>query len=650
MAILLEATTVGGNTVWHSGNLDLNDYSTSDHDHGDAYIRAIENPVLGNFLTVNTDGNIESTSYNETSFSLEDHKHDTIYSKYAFSIIDPGEGEYINASNKGSILRIKQNTLGESNIEITSDPSTNTIYFKSLHPTITAATSTSNTTSFVKNVTLDANGHILNIESVDIGSIEGGLIVNSFNGLPIDTTIDSEYSNKVLGVNSTGTSWTFFNSLPEISVNDSYKRVMVNFDSTEYILSDYDVYSNIYLEFDDNGNLMPQEFGSEIGEIINPILHDVDPVADRGKVLRLNYDGTGFDLLPTTGIGDSHFMTNEDEDLTPLPYGAEFAYISPPPIMAGDFGKILRVSSDETGYELERLIPNFTVNDENKLVSIDNVNNSLKVAEFATESDLINSENLFRPISVSSLLSWPLKGIINITVGTTGDFSTVNSAINYLINRPRLSDCVANIILQNDFSLNEQIIVDKKDLSWITITASTEINISRISLTYGYNGIIYPAFAAVNNAKLPNINVLFNMDETGTDVGRTGIYCNNGSSCNILPNCGIKNAAHIAVAAYGNSNIQMKESIFTNSKGMGVFCSGSRITMDRAIITGATTFGIRSWNGGTIIAPEANCKRQETNTSDDITIGFSSIILCPNSFGGTNQTPNSITSHGVIIK
>ena len=105
MAILLEATTVGGNTVWHSGNLDLNDYSTSDHDHGDTYIRAIENPVLGNFLTVNTDGNIESTSYNETSFSLEDHKHDTIYSKYAFSIKDPGTGEYMNASNKGSILR-----------------------------------------------------------------------------------------------------------------------------------------------------------------------------------------------------------------------------------------------------------------------------------------------------------------------------------------------------------------------------------------------------------------------------------------------------------------------------------------------------------------------------------------------------------------
>jgi len=425
---------------------------------------------------------------------------------------------------------------------------------------------------------------------------------------------------------------------------------MVNFDSTDYMLSEYDVYSNIYLEFDDDGNLMPQELGSEIGEIINPILHDVDPENDRGKVLRLNYDGTGFDLLPTTGIGDSHFMTNSNQDLTPLPYGAEFAYISPPPIQMGDYGKILRVAQNETGYELKRLFPNFNSVDENKLVSIDSENNSLKVAEFASESDLINSENVFRPISVTSLLSWPLKGIINVTVGSLGDFSTINEAIDYLISRPRLSGCIANIILQNDFSLNEQIIVNKKDLSWITLTASTEINISRISLTYGYDGIIYPAFAAVNNSKLPNINVLFSMDETGTDVGRTGIYCDNGSSCVILPNCGIKNVAHIAVAAYSNSAIQMKETIFTNSKGMGVFCSGSRIVMDKADIRGATTFGIRSWNGGTIIAPEANCKRQELNTTDDITVGFGSIILCSNSFGGTNQTPNIITSHGIIIK
>lgn len=650
MAILLEATTVGGNTVWHSGNLDLNDYSTADHDHGDLYIRAIENPILGNFLTINADGNVESSIFNETLFSLEDHNHDSIYSKYAFGIIDPGSGAYINANNKNSILRIKQNSLGESNIEITSDPTTNTIYLKSLHPTISAATNTNNITTFIKNITLDANGHITNIESSDIGSIEGGLIVNSFNGLPIDTSIDSEYSNKVLGVNSDGTSWKFFNSLPEITSSDSYKKVIVNFDSSDYMLSDYDVYSNIYLEFDEDGNLMPQEIGSEIGEIINPILHDIDPILDRGKVLRLNYDGTGFDLLPTTGIGDSHFMTNGDQDLTPLPYGAEFAYISPPPIMPNDFGKVLRVKEDETGYELKRIFPNFTLLDENKLVSIDSANNSLKVVDFATEDDLINSTNLFRPISINSLNSWPLKGIINISVGSSGDFSTVNEAISYLLSRPRLSDCVANIILENNFSLNEQIIVDKKDLSWITITSSEEINISRISLTYGFDGNMYPAFAAINNSKLPNIGVLFSMDETGTDVGRSGIYCDNGSSCTILPNCGIKNVAHIAVAAYNNSNIQMKETNFSNSKGMGVFCSGSRVIMDNSDISGALTFGIRSWNGGNIIASEANCKRQSTDTSNDITIGFSSIILCPNSFGGTNQAANIITSNGVIIK
>lgn len=650
MAILLEATTVGGHTVWHSGNLDLGEYAPLNHDHGDQYVFAIENPIDNNFLIAKTDGIVESSIYNFESFSLINHTHDSIYSRNSFSIIEPNNGDNIYSSVKNDILRFKRNPLGESNIEITSDPATNTLYFRATHPTISAASSTTNLTSFIKNLTLDSHGHILDIESSDIGNLSGGFVVESFNGLSIPSNIDSQYANRTLGVNSDATAWAFYRALPEITgLSDSYKRVIVKPDASDYMLSEYDVYGNIYLEFDDDGNLMPQRLGSEIGEVINPILHDINPEEDRHKVLRLNYDGTGFDLLPTTGIGDSHFMVNESQDLTPLPYGAEFAYISPPPIQWGDFGKVLRVKSDETGYELTRIIPNTTSNDQ--IVLTDHTNNSLKFVDFATENEVLIGTSTNKPITPNTLSNWPFKGPLTIYVGYSADFLTINDAINYLISRPRLGTAYANIIINSGYILTEQIIADSRDLSWITISSNSEIEVSRMHLTLGYrNSSIFPIFAAINNGKLPIINTLFNMNTSGDTTGRSGIYCDNGSSCSVMKNAGIKNAAHIGVAAYNNSTVQMEETDFSDSKGMGVFCSGSRVIMNKANVTGANSFGIRSWNGGFIVASEANCKREATDTTDDITVGNSSMILCPNAYGGLNQAPNLVTSHGVIVR
>lgn len=654
MAILLEATTVDGHTIWHSGNLEIGEYAPLVHEHGDQYIFAIDAPVEGKFLTSSIDGIVESSIYDFESFAPAVHEHDDLYIKHGFNIIEPELGENVYATERADILKFKSATLGESNIEITSEPSSNTIFFKSKHPTVNAATSSNNTSSFIQNVELDEFGHIVNIMSSNVSDLVGGFTVNNFNGLPMVSEIDSTHSKKVLGINSDATSWTFYNSLPLLSpgTNDSYKKVIVNEASDGYVLSEYDVYGNIFLEIDESGNIMPQKIGSEIGEILNPILHGLDPVADRGKILRVNYEGTGFDLQDAVGVGDSHFMINSNSDITPLPFGAEFAYITPPPIQAGDFGKVLRVKEDETGYEISSLFPNITLEDENSLVTVDNTTNSLKFVKFATNSETEEGLITNQPISPSSLKSWPFSGQITVTVGFNKDFLTINEAINYLTSRPRLNNTNANIVIDSGFVVTEQIIADKSDLSWITISSSAEIEVSRMHLTYGYQSAsILPLFSATNNGKLPIINALFMMNESGTDVGKCGIYCDNNSTCTINKNCGIKNVSHIAVAAYNNSTVQMEEAIFTDSKGMGVFCNSSRIIMNRANVSNASLFGIRSWNGGFIVAAEADCRRTAgVDTSEDITIGSGSLILCANSIGGTNHVPNVVTSHGVIIK
>lgn len=109
-----------------------------------------------------------------------------------------------------------------------------------------------------------------------------------------------------------------------------------------------------------------------------------------------------------------------------------------------------------------------------------------------------------------------------VTVGATGNYPTINAALEAVSNiygpRYRKGGVSVQIRLLNGFVMAEQVIIKDIDLGWITITSeAAEVVIQRSALVDPVDFIYCPAFSAQGHgAVLPNIEVLFNMDTSGT--------------------------------------------------------------------------------------------------------------------------------------
>jgi hypothetical protein len=149
---------------------------------------------------------------------------------------------------------------------------------------------------------------------------------------------------------------------------------------------------------------------------------------------------------------------------------------------------------------------------------------------------------------------------VSVTVGTGGDFSTLNSAIEYLSRRYqpiyKKAGVKATINMLAGFVMAEQVLVHGLDLSWITIDgADVQTTITHTALTtnfsladYGFNA--YPAFGVSKGGALPKIAALFIFSASGVLGDKHGILAvGAGSRAEIAPNCGVKNAGSHGIAA-----------------------------------------------------------------------------------------------------
>lgn len=202
---------------------------------------------------------------------------------------------------------------------------------------------------------------------------------------------------------------------------------------------------------------------------------------------------------------------------------------------------------------------------------------------------------------------------ITVTVGSTGDYTTINDAIESLTKMYPLYKSTgvrATINLLAGFIMSEQVFVDGLDLSWITIEGvDAETTISRSSLM---NILIdrYPAFGAIHGGKLPIINQLFSMNTSGVGSERDGIYCNFASSAIILSNGGIKNAGGMAIRAVNSSLVEATQTIFTGSSSGLYALRNSSINASFAEVypgSGAGTVGsyVKVESGSTINVVDA---------------------------------------------
>lgn len=256
---------------------------------------------------------------------------------------------------------------------------------------------------------------------------------------------------------------------------------------------------------------------------------------------------------------------------------------------------------------------------------------------------------------------------MTINVGIGGDYETINEALSVLSTKsPKYVQKGLNVELKlmSGFVMREQVIVNGLNLGWISITSVDDIvTIDRGSLsetvtfpTYD-GGQTLPittngAFVGVNNAVLPQIKALFQMNETGTASNRDGVVVCNNSSVFIKEGCGVTHAggkglyvlqaskaaamgsvfSHAGGGGVGvfrgsrvafrggnasyagghgiyldsSSDCEALKADFSNATGIGVYVdSSSRINCNHANISNCGTDGIRALRGGWVDAAHA---------------------------------------------
>lgn len=191
-----------------------------------------------------------------------------------------------------------------------------------------------------------------------------------------------------------------------------------------------------------------------------------------------------------------------------------------------------------------------------------------------------------------------------VTVGTGGDFATINEAIEYLSKKHARywpDGYTAEIRLLSGFVMQEQVFVEGINLGWITITSEdSEVTIRRASLLkqtpsldLPILGFRKPAFFGYKNAVLPTIGTIFTMDTTFDNEGRgydwrDGIVISHNSRIVINRQCGIKNVS--------------PDSTYGSSTPYGLLAvNGSIATIEEAIFSGSA-IGIGVYNGSIVSA------------------------------------------------
>lgn len=200
-----------------------------------------------------------------------------------------------------------------------------------------------------------------------------------------------------------------------------------------------------------------------------------------------------------------------------------------------------------------------------------------------------------------------------ITVGTGGDFSTINDALKYaseiftILYKP--GGVNINVLLLAGFEMNEQVFVSNIDLSYITIVSVDPIvTIKLDGLTPNLPSPMHsgaaPAFACYNGV-LPRIGCLFQMElATGTEEEilaksdrRHGIYLWR-SKAYVMNDCGITHAGGMGAGIYRQSDLMADYANFSYAQAWYAGGSEEGGTKDGA--------GIYAMNGSRVQANYAN--------------------------------------------
>ena len=205
---------------------------------------------------------------------------------------------------------------------------------------------------------------------------------------------------------------------------------------------------------------------------------------------------------------------------------------------------------------------------------------------------------------------------ITVTVGTGGDYPTINAALEYLSKLQPVYDSAgitATINLLTGFTMAEQVLVRGLDLGWVTITgADAETTITNTALTtdfttadYGFDS--YPAFGVSKGGVLPRIGQLFRFDVENVGGNKHGIMAvGAGSSADVLAGAGVNDAGTFGIYGIRGSTINANGANASGAGSTGIFAQRSATINAHSADAGAGSIGISANHGSTINANEAN--------------------------------------------
>lgn len=245
-----------------------------------------------------------------------------------------------------------------------------------------------------------------------------------------------------------------------------------------------------------------------------------------------------------------------------------------------------------------------------------------------------------------------LTGNITVLVGETGDFPTINDALENIVslyypkyiegNCPRVT-----IKLLPGFIMAEQVLVESLDLSWITITSDEpETLVVRSALTtegpsHNFGGpYSWPVFGAYNGGFLPIIGQLFNMDSSGSGVyipHTHGVFVFNNSRAIVLSGCGVKHSI-INIYAVNSSIVEASGANLIESSSVSILAENGSI-VNAPNIT-ASALGVSS----AIIAQYNSI----VNVSNGTVSGSRAIQANYNSFVNANNIIVNGCSNGIV--
>jgi len=238
---------------------------------------------------------------------------------------------------------------------------------------------------------------------------------------------------------------------------------------------------------------------------------------------------------------------------------------------------------------------------------------------------------------------------ITVTVGSGGDYSTINDALAALSAYYPLyvsGGFTAEISLLTGFEMAEQVLVSGIDLSWITITAvDASTTITRSALTVSFGGT-YPAFGVIGG-RLPIIGALFSMDTSGTATDRNFITARDGSFVKVSASCGCQYAGENGIVLYDASGAMLAGADFSHATGNGIYAHACVVQANGAIVSYAGNSGVLSAYTSSVDATNAN---GENASRYGFRVATGGHINAGGVTGTLSQAANTLTASGIIYK